>query len=136
MHAIGHDAARTGAVAVEIDRGLAEQLQERFPRWIVDNCDFLGCTRDTLGSFDRILMNPPFENGADITHIQHALGMLAPGGRLVAICANGPRQRARLLPLAEASGGSWADLPAGSFKHAGTMVNTALLVIHGPGAST
>lgn len=136
VHAIGHDAARTGAVAVEIDRGLAEQLQERFPRWIVDNCDFLGCTRDTLGSFDRILMNPPFENGADITHIQHALGMLAPGGRLVAICANGPRQRARLLPLAEASGGSWADLPAGSFKHAGTMVNTALLVIHGPGAST
>jgi len=40
-------------------------------------------------------MNPPFENGADIKHIQHAMKMLKPGGRLVAICANGPRQQPR-----------------------------------------
>lgn len=75
--------------------------------------------------FDRIVMNPPFENGADIKHIEHARHLLKPGGRLVAICANGPRQRDRLMPLAS----HWEDLPPGTFKDAGTMVNTALLVI-------
>ena len=48
-----------------------------------------------LGTFDRIVMNPPFDHGADIRHIEHARGKLKPGGRLVAICAAGPRQRER-----------------------------------------
>ena len=82
-----------------------------------------------LGQFDRIVMNPPFENGADIKHIQHAMKMLKPGGRLVAICANGPRQQATLKPLAENSGGWYEDLPAGTFASQGTNVNTALLLI-------
>lgn len=39
--------------------------------------------------FDRILMNPPFENGQDIAHVQRAYELLKPGGILVAIvCAN------------------------------------------------
>jgi hypothetical protein len=37
-------------------------------------------------------LNPPFGNADDIKHIMHAWKMLKPGGRLVAICANGPRQ--------------------------------------------
>lgn len=44
----------------------------------------------TVEKFDRILMNPPFENGQDIDHIRHAYGMLAEGGRLVAIMSTGP----------------------------------------------
>jgi 16S rRNA G1207 methylase RsmC len=78
-----------------------------------------------LGSFDKIVMNPPFENGADIKHILRARELLIPGGRLVAICANGPRQQAKLKPLAT----EWRDLPADTFKQAGTGVNTALIVI-------
>lgn len=90
--------------------------------------DFLRCSAETLwGEFDKILMNPPFEDGADIRHIQHARKMLKPGGTLVAICANGPRQRKVLMDEAE----HWEDLPAGTFKDQGTMVNTALLVIRG-----
>jgi 16S rRNA G1207 methylase RsmC len=76
-----------------------------------------------LGKFDRVLMNPPFQNADDIKHIQHAISFLNPGGVLVAICANGPRQQEKLKPLAE----SWEVLPAGTF--AGTGVNAALLVI-------
>jgi hypothetical protein len=76
-------------------------------------------------------MNPPFVNGADIQHIKHAVTFLKPGGRLVAICANGPRQQAALKPLAEQSGGYWEDLPAGTFADQGTNVNTAMLVIEG-----
>ncbi len=88
--------------------------------------DFLSLSADDLGGlFDRIVMNPPFSNGADILHIRHAAGMLVPGGLLVALCANGPRQREALREKAE----FWEDLPAGSFKEAGTGVNVALLVI-------
>jgi hypothetical protein len=70
-------------------------------------------------------MNPTFANGQDIRHIEHARGKLKPGGRLVAICANGPRQRERLQPLAT----DWIDLPAGSFSEQGTNVNAAIVVI-------
>lgn len=86
--------------------------------------DFLSCNGN-LGKFDRIVMNPPFANGADIQHIRHALTFLKPGGRLVAICANGPRQRAAFMDHAE----HWEDLPEGTFKEQGTNVNTALVVL-------
>lgn len=39
--------------------------------------------------FDRIVMNPPFENGQDIDHVTHALKLLKPGGRLVSIMGEG-----------------------------------------------
>lgn len=116
-------------VAVEINHSLANNLETQFPKTRVINRDFLKVYN--LDPFDRIIMNPPFINGADIKHIQHALTMLKPGGRLVALCANGPRQNKQLKSLAENSGGFWEDLPAGTFNHQGTNVNTALLVIEG-----
>lgn len=64
----------------------------------------------------------------DIRHISHACTLLRPGGRIVAICADGPRQRAKLEPIAT----EYRPLPAGTFKAADTMVNTALVVIDAP----
>lgn len=84
--------------------------------------DFLAQTPDTLGRFDSIIMNPPFKQWRDIKHIMHALTFLAPGGRLAAICANGPRQQEKLRPLAA----QWIELPANSFKSEGTGVNAAI----------
>jgi hypothetical protein len=63
--------------------------------------------------------------GAAIKHVEHALAKLKRGGRLVAVVANGPRQRERLLPIASA----WIDLQAGSFKDQGTNVNAAIVVV-------
>lgn len=120
----GHNPERGAVVAIEINQGLADQLTQNFPLTSVHCADFLECNGD-LGAFDRIVMNPPFANAADIKHIEHARKMLAPGGRLVAICANGPRQNEKLRPLCS----EWHDLPAGSFIDAGTGVNTALIVI-------
>lgn len=40
-------------------------------------------------SYDKILMNPPFENGQDIDHVLHALDLLKSGGRVVAIMSEG-----------------------------------------------
>ena len=45
--------------------------------------------------------------------------------RLVAICANGPRQQAKLMPLSR----NWFALPNDTFKDAGTSVRTAMIVL-------
>jgi len=39
--------------------------------------------------FDRIVMNPPFEQEQDVAHVRHATSLLAPGGRVVAIVSEG-----------------------------------------------
>ncbi len=107
-------------VAVEIHSSLLYKL-EPYADEIVCG-DFLQ-QNGNMGKFDRILMNPPFGNAADIQHIEHARKFLKPGGRLVAICAGGPRQENRLMPLCD----TWERLPADSFKESGTGVNTVLL---------
>ena len=43
--------------------------------------------------YDRVLMNPPFEKGADMAHVRQAFNHVKPGGRLVAIMSNGFRFR-------------------------------------------
>ena len=48
--------------------------------------DCLQVTPESAGGcYDRIILNPPFENGQDMTHVQHCFGLLKDGGRLVAI---------------------------------------------------
>jgi protein-L-isoaspartate O-methyltransferase len=108
--------------AVEINPQLAAGLSGMVQR--CECADFLTLGED-LGEFDRIVMNPPFDHGADIDHIRHAFALLAPGGRLVAVCANGPRQREELGEVCT----QWIDLPTGSFKEQGTGVNTAIVVL-------
>lgn len=113
-------------VAVETVPALCDRLKAQGFQTLC--ADFL-TTNGTLGTFDRIIMNPPFENGSDIKHIEHAITKLKPGGRLVAICAGGPRQAEKLRPKAR----TWEPLPAGTFKESGTMVNTVLMVYEAPG---
>lgn len=48
--------------------------------------------------------------------------------RLVAICANGPRQQEQLKRgMVIASGGNWEELPEGTFE--GTGVRTAMITL-------
>lgn len=124
--------------AVEVSPSLCQTLRG-FASVSLAPVDFLSCVvGDTptanndsavaLGRFDRVIMNPPFENGADIKHMRHALQFLKPGGRVVAICANGPRQQAAFKDIAE----HWQDLEPGSFKESGTNVNAAIVVLSAP----
>jgi len=115
--------AASELVAVEISAPLAHILRRGFPACEVTCGDFLACG-DELGRFDRIVMNPPFTRGSDVRHIEHARRLLAPGGRLVSLCAAGPKQRAALMPAAT----EWIDLPAGSFRESGTGVAAAIVV--------
>jgi hypothetical protein len=67
-------------VAVEIHPRLVELLVRSGISGVqIHQQDFLACNGN-LGSFDRIVMNPPFGKGEDIKHILHAAKMLRPGG--------------------------------------------------------
>ena len=55
--------------------------------------------------------------------------MLKPDGRLVALCANGPRQNAILRPMVDARSGLWEDLPTDIFKEEGNGVRAALITM-------
>ena len=117
------DRVDTEILGYEIDPRLCDGLRQTWPGYVLQvRCrDFL--TVEPEPGYPVVLMNPPFANAADITHILHARRFLAPGGRLVAICAAGPRQHEALQPLVD----SWEYLPPGTF--AGTDVRAVLLTM-------
>lgn len=86
--------------------------------------DFLQCTAEQIGTFDGILMNPPFKNATDLKHIRHALTLLRQNGRIVSLCYAGPRQRAAFQNV---NGWNWIDLAAGSFRSEGTWADVAMI---------
>jgi hypothetical protein len=91
------------------------------------------------GQYDRIIMNPPFENGQDIEHVQHAYTLLPEGGKLVAIMSEGPffrgdKKATSFREWLDTVGGTSEKLPEGSFKDSdrSTGVATRLVVIEKP----
>jgi predicted RNA methylase len=126
---------------MEIQPGLAHELAQvhGFRTW---NGDFLKATPADLGTFDLVLMNPPFDRGRDCDHVRHAWQFVKPGGKLIAIMSaraeygEDSRHKAlhRLIEGAQSCYGreSWHDLPPGSFAHAGTQVNTVALTLRKP----
>lgn len=122
-------------VAVERNYDLVRNLVERYRGATVIHADFLECGAD-LGTFDRIIMNPPFENQADIKHVLHAAKLLKPGGRLVAIMSAGVTFRENhpataFREFVESRDGTIEALPADSFKESGTGVNAVLVSFGG-----
>lgn len=101
--------------------------------------DFL----EQTGQYDRVVMNPPFEQGQDIDHVRHAFTMLKPGGRLVAIMSEGPffrsdKKATEFREWLDSVNGTSEQLPAGSFTGAEafrqTGAATRLVVIEKPEA--
>lgn len=95
-----------------------------------DNCvairgDFLDMdtTPASLGgTFDRIVMNPPFSRDQDARHVCHAWTFLKPGGKLVAIVGhyalNGKTDdRRRFQDLMRQHGRIIRELPPGTFDN-------------------
>lgn len=131
--AIALAAAKLGHTVscVEIQPDLAAQLLGRgFARTVC--ADFLDQVPEVLGTFDIIVMNPPFDGGRDIDHVTHALRFLKPGGKLVSVMSAGvefreDRKTTDFRAFVERAGGRFRDLPPGSFAPSGTNVNTCLL---------
>ncbi len=95
-------------------------------------------TADLDGPFDRIVMNPPFDQRQDVRHVAHAFSLLAPGGRLVAVMAEGVTYRddrppANIRALIDAHG-SVTTNPARSFAASGTDIATVTVLLDKPAA--
>lgn len=121
--------------AFEIDPDRAEILRDMLPPGAVACMDFLRIPPEP--EYDRVLMNPPFGKGAGVQHVLHGLRFLKPGGKLVAVLGAGLEYRddgptRELRELMFAWGGHATTLPAGSFRDAGTDVETLLVVIPKP----
>jgi len=121
--------ARDQILCIEKNVQRAEELRKK--GYAVQCGDFLAMQP---GTFDTILMNPPFEAGQDIDHVQHAFGCLAPGGALVSVMSVGPffRSDRKATAFREWFGrvvGLKEDLPPSSFKASGTGVSACLVVI-------
>jgi len=100
----------------------------------VEQRDFLTVMQGEV--YDKILMNPPFAKQADIRHVMHAMRFLDTHGTLVAIMSAGVKFRQDKLAtqfreIIDHRWGSIEDLPEGSFKEYGTMVNTVIVMIPG-----
>lgn len=144
--AIMRDEPDCRVICVEVSMALSEILKARFEEEPHVNTvcgDFLEiggvmCRHQeelmpaARGGFDRIVMNPPFEKGAEMDHVRTAYDQLAPGGRLISIMSAGPwfrddRQSAEFRDWFKSLGGQADDLPAGSFSGAETFVQTGTL---------
>jgi phospholipid N-methyltransferase len=121
---------------VEFNVSLAELLRAKGFAPIQD--DFLRWSqKHEGGTYDAIIMNPPFEKRADTAHISRALEILAPGGRLVAIASGSFPSRTdlpsvRLREQLQKLGATIEPLPAGTFAQAGTNVSTVLITAERP----
>lgn len=101
--------------------------------FFVVQTDFLSC-QPGAEPYDRILMNPPFAKRADIHHIMHAMKFLRPGGKMVAIASASVAFRTDKLAVefrdfVRCHFGMIVGLPEGSFKEAGTAVNTVMITM-------
>lgn len=118
--------------AMEFNHTLADVLAAK--GHTVEFGDFL----EHAAQYDRIVMNPPFENGQDMDHVRHAYECLGPGGRVVSVMSEGSFFRADKKAAAfrdwlAAVGGVSSELPADTFQgpeaFRQTSVRTRLVAI-------
>lgn len=97
-----------------------------------DRSELVGIAQNgTQSGYDRIVMNPPFSDGRDIQHVQHAYNLLKPGGRIVAIMGEGAffqsNKRAEAFrDWLDERGATNEKLPDGSFMDPSLPVNTGV----------
>lgn len=115
-------------IAYEIHEPFVEILSARLA--CVCWCNFLEGTGGT--KFDKVIANPPFTRQQDIDHVEKMIDVCS--GRVVSVmCASvmwRDNKKAKMFrELIDQMGGEFIELPEGSFKESGTMVNTCLVVV-------
>lgn len=117
----------TGAVPFYIEINPSLHFRLRQLGYEGSCADFLTCGEIP---FEFIAMNPPFSNGKDIQHVQHAWNIM-PKGQIVAIVGSSSitieRHRAFQYFVKENSISEPEFLPHGTFRESGTNVSTYLL---------
>lgn len=132
--AIARAAAEAGCAVdcVEVNAERAGVIYAAGYARSVTMADFLAVPQ--RAAYDRVLMNPPFADKADIAHVTRALSFLKPGGLLVAVMSAGTGFRQDKATEAfrkmVADRGGWLEpLPDDSFTASGTSVRTVIAVI-------
>lgn len=129
---------RDNILAVEYDETRANMIRRLGVSGQTINTNFFNMNPEPC--YDLVFMNPPFYNTHWQDHVYHAWGFLKPGGKLIAI-----------LPVSAETGDSkkhkefqkfvskystrhddFRDLPEGTFKGSGTMVNTVWIELKKP----
>ncbi len=143
-----------GNTVLEPSAGLgdiAEVIRDNFPGNSLTVCERMVSLREILelkgfklapesdflahkGRYNRIIMNPPFENGQDIDHVRHAHDLLLPGGWVVALMSEGPFYRTDKKATAfrdwlEGREHYTQKLPDGSFKNAFNSTGVAIRMV-------
>ncbi len=106
---------------IEVDAGRVAMA--RAQGFDVLHANFLEC--EPVAKYDHVLMNPPFFGKWYMRHVLHAFKFLKSGGRLTTILPVTARYDHGLID-AQLPGGSWCDLPVGSFSESGTNINTTV----------
>jgi len=119
---------------VEKNEYRVQTLREK--GYAVCHGDFLEYS--AVNKFDRIFMNPPFENSQDIDHVRHAYSCLKSNGAMISVMCEGPffrddNKAATFRYWFNTIGGRSYKLPPKAFHESGTDIHTRLVVIHKDG---
>ncbi len=112
----------------EIHRPFAVALTKKNMNWMEQ--DFLKYETKLL--YDKVIANPPFTRQQDIDHVRHMIDVCE--GRVVSVMSAGVlfRQNKKTVEFRNMIanlGGEFHELPEGSFKESGTMVNACYVVV-------
>jgi SAM-dependent methyltransferase len=122
--------AESNLYCVEIDAKRCDSLREQGIYCMFGDFLSVPWIDELDGGFDRVVMNPPFENGQAWTHIKHAYALLKPGGRLVSVAPaifTELRMLRQAMPYADTI---WREQNAeGAFKVSGTAVRTQTVML-------
>lgn len=87
-------------VAVEVDPAWCEHLRRRFPGLRVIEGDFLALAKTWMGFPPRhVLLNPPYEDGADVAFIEASLRLVGPLGSVCALVKTDIEYSSGRMPL-------------------------------------
>lgn len=120
--------------AIECNYTLAEILEAK--NYLIEKPqNFLEVEKNSLTSYEKIIMNPPFENLQDVDHVMHAFNFLKQGGRLVSIMSpsaffRSDKKAVYFRQWFEDLAGEILDIPAGAFKAANTNIATKMIILN------
>lgn len=92
-------------------------------------------TKDSVGSYTKIIANPPFSNNQDIEHVRIMYERLEAGGTLAAITSPhwkfaSEKKCVDFRQWLEEVRGEVFEIGAGEFKESGTSISTMAVVIN------
>lgn len=101
----------------------------------VTQADFLAI--EPVEQFTHVILNPPFENQADIDHVMHAFRFLAPGGTMAAIMSIGVtfrtnRKTSEFRTFLDSMGAQIIVNDKDAFKESGTAAQTVTITFQKP----